>query len=162
MTEENPIPSGILGIGITMTVPQSEFDRIQAIVTEAQVRALAQLQAMCQNEIAFTLLRYANTTRQKRWHNNQPWSLMEWGCAMAGEAGEACNAAKKYQRVLTGIASTINPESLEKAKADLATEIGDTLVYLDLLASEAGIDLAQAVRDTFNRVSIREGFPERI
>lgn len=151
-----------MAFSITLRPDPVEMERIHKLISEGQVAALAQLQQMCQNEVAFTLLRYANIQRQKRWHNNQPWNAMEWGCAMAGEAGEACNAAKKFHRIATGIASTNNPASLEDARANLKTEIGDTLVYLDLMAHECGIDLAEAVRDTFNRVSIREGFPERI
>lgn len=40
--------------------------------------------------------------------------------------------------------------------------IGDTVVYLDLLAQRLGLRLEDCVRDTFNRISEREGFPERI
>jgi hypothetical protein len=35
-------------------------------------------------------------------------------------------------------------------------------MYLDLLAQKAGLSLNRCVLDTFNRVSAREGFPERL
>jgi NTP pyrophosphatase (non-canonical NTP hydrolase) len=44
----------------------------------------------------------------------------------------------------------------------LAEEIADTVTYADLLAAHYGIDLAAAVADKFNRVSRRQGFPDRL
>jgi NTP pyrophosphatase (non-canonical NTP hydrolase) len=44
----------------------------------------------------------------------------------------------------------------------LADELGDVLAYADLLAQHYGIELRRAVAVKFNRVSEREGFPERI
>ena len=35
-------------------------------------------------------------------------------------------------------------------------------MYADLLAYQAGIDLEQAIRAKFNRVSEAQGFPERL
>ena len=45
--------------------------------------------------------------RTKRWHPGglEEWSPLEWAGAMAGEAGEACNAAKKLKRLETGLKS---------------------------------------------------------
>lgn len=56
-------------------------------------------------------------------------------------------------------------EKVKKSVHELlsvATEIGDTVVYLDLLAQRLGLSLEKCIRDTFNRVSEREGFPERL
>jgi len=103
-----------------------------------------------------------NRARCERWHPGFPddgWTGADWSNAMAGEAGEACNVVKKLRRYDFGIqqaAADARPELLAK----LATEIGDTFLYLDLLAQHYGLDLAQCVVDTFNRVSVREGFPE--
>lgn len=44
----------------------------------------------------------------------------------------------------------------------LADELADVVLYADLLAQKAGIELAGAIRAKFNRVSEAQGFPERI
>lgn len=53
-------------------------------------------------------------------------------------------------------------ELTAEEKAALGQEISDTVIYLDDLAARAGIDLGAAVRATFNAVSERNGFPERL
>jgi len=105
-----------------------------------------------------------NRSRALRWHKGglDEWSASDWACAMAGEAGEVCNAVKKLNRIDKGVQQAKGPKSRAAAIAAVAQEIGDTFLYLDLLAQRLGIDMAQAIADTFNRVSKREGFPERI
>jgi hypothetical protein len=113
-----------------------------------------------------------NRERANRWHNDFPynedgWSLADWSNAMQGEAGEAGNVVKKIRRVQTGLRQAeqnglSDGEMLNDLRAKLATEIGDTFVYLDLLAQAAGLNLNRCVIQTFNRVSKREGFPERL
>ena len=75
------------------------------------------------------------------------WSLGEWMTAMTGEVGEAANLIKKIRR---------GDFSLEYARPELAKELADVLIYLDLLAHRAGIDLADAVRQKFNEVSRKQ------
>lgn len=41
----------------------------------------------------------------------------------------------------------------------LREELGGTLIYLDLLASVLGINLEEAITETFNEKSIELGFP---
>lgn len=116
--------------------------------------------------LTFDAVATVNATRANRWHDGFPdsndgWVGADWSNAMAGEAGETCNVVKKLRRIETGIQQAeglARHELLDK----LATEIGDTFLYLDLLAQFYGLDTATCVRDTFNRVSRREGFPERI
>lgn len=113
-----------------------------------------------------------NRERANRWHNGFPynedgWSLADWSNAMQGEAGEAGNVVKKIRRVQTGLRQAeqnglSDGEMLNDLRAKLATEIGDTFIYLDLLAQAAGLNLNRCVIQTFNRVSQREGFPERL
>lgn len=79
-----------------------------------------------------------------------------------GEAGEAANAAKKVRRLQMRMRQKKGPTDMAEAVGKLATEIGDTYIYLDLLCARAGIDFRQAIIDTFNRISEREGFPERL
>lgn len=112
--------------------------------------------------LTFQLLRETNLTRCNRWHPEgiNSWSLSDWAVAMMGEAGEACNVVKKlnrYRDALTG-----NAEDERELREKLADEIADTMIYLDLLATAAGIELERAVVRKFNAVSVRNGFPERL
>lgn len=123
-------------------------------------------------ELAFAEVARINAVRADRWHRGFPnhtdgWTGADWSNAMQGEAGEAGNVVKKLRRIDTGIAQAeYKGQTVEDARnalrEKLATEIGDTYLYLDLLAQFYGLDVATCVRETFNRVSEREGFPERI
>ncbi len=115
-------------------------------------------------DLTFGEVSRINRARCERWHPGFPedgWTGADWSNAMAGEAGETCNIVKKLRRADFG---KVQAEATSRADllAKLGMEIGDTLLYLDLLAQHYGLDLAQCVVDTFNRVSVREGFPERI
>jgi len=113
-------------------------------------------------KLTFQALAEVNMTRCHRWHDPMAWSPQMWGLAAAGEMGECCNALKKLHRHDEGIQQAADPKDRDELVRRVATEIGDTVVYLDLLAQRLGLRLEDCVRDTFNRVSIREGFPERI
>lgn len=117
----------------------------------------------------FEELRRVNVARCQRWHpgfpDDETWMLSDWACAMAGEAGEALNVVKKLRRIDLGTLppSTISRESdRTNLLANLGEELADTVIYADLLAAKAHIDLARWVRVKFNGVSIREGWPERL
>ncbi len=105
-----------------------------------------------------------NLERALLWHKGglDEWTVSEWACAMAGEAGEVCNAVKKLNRIERDVQQNAGPQTREEAVAAIAKEIGDTYLYLDLLAQRLGIDISEAIRATFNRVSEREGFPQRL
>jgi NTP pyrophosphatase (non-canonical NTP hydrolase) len=100
--------------------------------------------------------------RALRWHPDglNSWSLSDWGIALCGEVGEAMNVIKKLNRVRDGMQQNSVDEN--KLFEQLKMEIGDAYIYLDLLARRAGLNLEDCVRDTFNRISIRENFPERL
>lgn len=114
--------------------------------------------------LSFDDLAQVNRKRVERWHPGFPhdaWTGADWSNAMQGEAGEAGNVVKKLRRRELGVQDAVNiPE--DELMGKLAIEIGDTAVYLDLLAQYYGLQLEDCVRFTFNRVSIREGFPERL
>lgn len=96
--------------------------------------------------VDFALLRERNVARcGDAFHSLEEWSLTDWACAMAGECGEACNLIKKFRR-----GETITREMIGK-------ELADMVIYADLLAARAGIDLGEAVRQKFNEVSERRG-----
>lgn len=104
-----------------------------------------------------------NLERCKAWHPKglAEWSPTDWGCAMAGEAGELCNVLKKIRRLDGGI-ERCNRGTREELQAMAATEIGDVYLYLDLLCQRLGLDMWECIRDTFNRVSEREDLPQRL
>lgn len=119
-----------------------------------------------------SLIQTTSINRAKRWHPGglSDWSTLEWAAAMAGEAGEACNAAKKLKRVLDGIPN-INTEvgrSLTEVKAanlQVAKEVADTILYGMLLAASAGYTgecFESVLREVFNKKSEEYGFPERL
>ena len=100
--------------------------------------------------LTFKNLRIANVERCEHSFGNkiEEWSPTDWGCALAGEAGELCNKLKKMRR----------GESVPLK--DVADEIADTVIYCDLLAERLGINLDEAVISKFNEVTHRRGlFP---
>lgn len=104
-----------------------------------------------------------NVERCKVWHPDglQEWSSLEWAGSMCGEAGEAANMAKKLKRVDTGLKGS-NRETREQLVAKYKKEIGDTYLYLDLMAQREGLTLEECVVFAFNATSEKEGFPQRL
>lgn len=108
-----------------------------------------------------------NKQRAMRWHKGglDEWSVTDWSNAFAGEAGELCNAVKKFRRVQDQIqghdGDTPQPRDLSQAICAIGKEIGDCYAYLDLLAQRFGLEMWPCVATTFDQISQREGFPER-
>lgn len=90
------------------------------------------------------------------------WTPTDWACAMAGEAGEVCNAVKKLRRHEDGTNTAKDPQTVDELKTAVGKELADTIIYADLLAARLGVDLAQAVKDKFNEVSERMNSPLRL
>ena len=116
------------------------------------------------NELTFRRVSEANLARCNHWHPGgiTDWGVVDWSNAMAGEAGEVCNAVKKLRRLETDVNQNVGPQDRAAAIEAIATEIGDTFIYLDLLAQRLEIDIAEAIVRTFNRVSDREGLDFRL
>jgi NTP pyrophosphatase (non-canonical NTP hydrolase) len=114
------------------------------------------------NALTFHELRKKNTSRCLRWHPGglSDWSLSDWAVAATGELGEALNVLKKLNRERDGIIG--NTEAADVLRMQFADELADTVIYLDLLAAAAGIDLEIAITQKFNRTSQKVGFPERL
>ena len=111
--------------------------------------------------LTFRELRDVSASRCARWHPVSAWSLSDWGVAMGGEAGEALNVIKKLNRIRDGIVG--NKGLTEEALLHkLAEELADTVIYADLLATAAGIDLEGVIVKKFNKVSEENNFPERL
>lgn len=88
------------------------------------------------------------------------WDVMQWGCAAAGEMGEACNIAKKLGRVRQGIRQDLNSkgkssdEWARELENELGREIADTIWYLLLWAASEGLDINKYMKITFNNKSL--------
>lgn len=101
-------------------------------------------------------LRTQNVKRcEQVFHPIKAWTPAEWACAMAGEAGEACNVAKKIKRLETGTNTAKDPATMDECRVLMGKELADTVIYCDLLAASLDINLSEAVRDKFNEVSDR-------
>lgn len=122
-----------------------------------------------ESALTFSRLREQNLSRVQRWHPGFPkeygdsdgWTGGDWGNAMAGEAGEACNIIKKLRRAEEGFKGVLDKPS-DGLKEALALELADLVTYADLVAAFYGIDLGEAVARKFNAVSELQGFPERL
>lgn len=112
-------------------------------------------------DLKFSIPRKANLARLPLFKNKKgkkahskkdgsDWSLSDWSNAVTGELGEAANIIKKIRR---------GDLSLAEARVDLAKELADVQIYLDILAFRAGVDLGQATVNKFNEVSDRVGAP---
>jgi NTP pyrophosphatase (non-canonical NTP hydrolase) len=96
-------------------------------------------------------LRLANNRRQQEWPGNDKADVAFRAIEVAGEAGEVSEAVKKFLRAERGIKGST------ATKQDVADEMGDLLIALDLLASEMGIDLSDAVAKKFDATSKKYG-----
>lgn len=120
-------------------------------------------------DLTFKQLTKVNYKRCRRWHKSEDlsdWTISDWACAMAGEAGEVCNAVKKLNRLRDNLPSKNEPgrqiDSYEEAVSKIGEEIADTVLYLNLLSIRLGINLEKEVKKKFNSVSEKYGFPERL
>jgi len=116
------------------------------------------------NGLTFNTLRDANVKRlplfkdaQGRPAHSEPdgsdWSLTDWVCAVTGELGEAANMIKKIRR---------GDFTLARVQREVADELADVVIYLDILAFRCGIDLGEAVMRKWNATSQKVGAPIRI
>jgi NTP pyrophosphatase (non-canonical NTP hydrolase) len=93
---------------------------------------------------------------------NQPlhmWDRSDWFLAVIGEMGEAANIAKKLNRVRDGHGQQ-NKETPDELRVKFRKELGDALVYLDLLAQSEGFDLLDAAIEVFEAKSKQIGYVE--
>ncbi len=106
--------------------------------------------------LTFNRLREANAARAKLWNQGQSAGLAFAAMELAGECGEACNLAKKLERLRMGWPGG------RDTRAELADELADVIICADLMALELGIDLELAILAKFNRDSARHDFPVKL
>lgn len=91
-------------------------------------------------------------------HKLELWSLSDWMTATTGELGEAANIIKKLNRVRDGVPG--NSETPEQLRSQLADELADVAIYLDLLAQAAGLDLETIREAKFAKICLKIGYKE--
>lgn len=101
------------------------------------------------NALTFDALRHANNTRQAEWPGNDEADVTFRALEVAGEFGEVVEAVKKYLRAERGIKGSA------ATTEDVADEMADAVIALDLLAAKMGVDLGAAVARKFNRTSVK-------
>jgi NTP pyrophosphatase (non-canonical NTP hydrolase) len=99
----------------------------------------------------YKTLREANSARQREWDPNDEITLVYRGNELAGEVGEACNVLKKLERARLGLRGSL------ATKEDLAAELADVVICVDLIAMDIGIDLDAAIQVKFNATSKKYG-----
>lgn len=88
------------------------------------------------------LISVANLQRcEEAFHKLDDWSPNDYAVGLGGECGELLNWLKKIRR------------GQKVPKKELAKEIADIYLYLDLIAKRLDIDLSSAIIDKFNEVS---------
>lgn len=80
--------------------------------------------------------------------------------ALAKETGKLCDVVKKLNRVRDGLPG--NKVTADDLRGQLICYIGNIGGALSWLAFAAGLNLQLCVRNKFNQVSERMGFPERL
>ncbi len=112
-------------------------------------------------------LQEKNELRGKRWHQGDlaQWTTLEWTAAMAGEAGEACNAAKKMRRLdleLPNKEAGLQKHNYSELERNVVKECADTIIYALLVMSSLGYDAETMIKHVFNTKSEEYGFPEML
>lgn len=106
--------------------------------------------------LSFSKLRRSNIERQHEWDSDSQISLSYRGNELAGETGEACNIIKKLERERLGIKGS------RATREELAEELSDIIICVDLIAMHEGIDLEESVRNKFNATSKKVGLKTRL
>lgn len=120
-------------------------------------------------DLTFRSLRRVNTMRCENprthggfGHNLRSWSVAEWTNAMAGEAGEACNIAKKLIRYRDEMEFLNKGATWSELHTMLAEELADVVIYCDLIATSQGFVLEDLIRAKFNKDSERINSPFKL
>lgn len=90
-------------------------------------------------------------------HKLDSWSVAEWTNAMAGEAGEACNVAKKLIRIRDGVDFLNKGVTGLELMRKLGEEVADTVIYADLVLASRDMSLAEEIVRKFNKDSEERG-----
>lgn len=153
MTETETLdqPTGALGTAEAAWKATGTIEPYQQAVFENLVQSFATEAAN-----TFTSLREANRSRQAEWDKGAVITAAYRGNELAGEVGEACNIIKKLERERLGIVGS------RAHVSDLAAELADVLICVDLIAMQFDIDMDVAVTRKFNATSAKVGMQTRL
>lgn len=141
--------------------------------------------------LSFAYMRSVNLARCLFLHDRDgvpigDWTMSDWGVAAAGEigemgealagllsslvlanqaaarAGKAWDKAKKIKRLDGPYHNKPDDQDRDKLLQELASEMADSILYMDLLAATQGIDLGRAIVDKFNEKSRELGVTHRL
>jgi NTP pyrophosphatase (non-canonical NTP hydrolase) len=106
--------------------------------------------------LTFDDLRFANVQRNKEWDPENKITGLFRSTEYAGESGEVSNKVKKLEREAMGLKGS------RTTLYELAMELADAQITLDLIAMHYNIDIAEATRLAFNAKSEEHGFLTRL
>lgn len=110
--------------------------------------------------LTFGGMRKANYARQQEWDGKKQLvgnlGLLFASNELGGEVGELQNMIKKLVR------RDLKIPTGEVTLDDIADELGDVIICVDLLAIKLGVDLGAAVRRKFDKTSAKHGFKTRM
>jgi NTP pyrophosphatase (non-canonical NTP hydrolase) len=119
-------------------------------------KVIKQEQSMTIKALTFEDLRFANTQRNKEWDPEGKIPALFRSTELAGEVGEVCNKVKKLEREALGLPGS------KTTFYELASEIADAQITLDLLAMHYGIDIPTIIKLVFNATSEKHGFRTKL
>lgn len=111
---------------------------------------------MTEPNIEYTSLRKANIARAEEWNQGREISLEFRGLELGGECGEALNIIKKLVRERMGLVGS------RATTEQLAEELADIVICVDLICMDEDIDLLEAVVKKFNKTSLERGLRTRL
>lgn len=113
-------------------------------------------------KLSLDALRQVNKERGIEWTGPGPitWeTVLFMTTELAGEVGEAANVIKKLARQAYGWKGGISEET---GRDMLLEELADIVICVDRLAEVFNIDLNTAIRDKFNKTSLKNGLNTKI
>lgn len=129
---------------------------IEKITSALDGKVIYERKPPMSKSLTFDDLRFANVQRNKEWDPDNKIVGLFRSTEFAGEAGEVCNKIKKLERERLGLKGS------RATIYELAMEIADAQITLDLIAMHYNIDIAEATRLAFNAKSDEYGFETRI
>jgi NTP pyrophosphatase (non-canonical NTP hydrolase) len=129
---------------------------LQAMVANGRTKQEGLGSVLLYPHLGFKKLREANIARQAEWDPEGHIDLAYRGNELGGEAGEAQNIIKKIERERRGIRGS------KSNTTELASELADVVICVDLICMQEQIDLERAVVDKFNQTSERYALKARL
>lgn len=119
---------------------------------------LIQMTGLTINEFASINLQRCDAIPPEGFGGHADWRPSQWTNAVAGEAGEGCNWAKKFDRDFpSGEGKEFDDGRFEVYLQNIAYEMADTIIYALIAIKKLGHDPETLLVTKFNEVSDRIG-----